>query len=100
MSMKTMELSIVGVRKELLSLPEKLEAGPAVVRVTRRGKPVLAILSWEDFESLTETMEIMSDPETMAQLRQSIQEIKEGKTIPWEEVEAELLADAKSTQEV
>ncbi len=90
MAMKTTELTIVDARRELMSLPETLERGPMAVRVTRRGKPVLAILSWEDFESLMETMEIMSDPETMEQLRKGIQDVKEGRTVPWEEAKKQL----------
>lgn len=39
---------------------------------------------------LTETQEILADPETMAALRRGIQEAKEGKTIPLAQVKAEL----------
>lgn len=35
------------------------------------------------YESTIETLEIMGDEDLMASLRQSIQEMKEGKTIPW-----------------
>jgi len=51
---------------------------------------VLAIMTWDLFESWLETIEIMSDPELMAQLRQSMSEIEEGRTRPWEEVKAEI----------
>lgn len=85
-------LPIVEARKRLTSLPEDLakdrEAG--VVAVTRRGKPVLAVMSWELYEGLLETMEIMSDPELMAQIREGIKDMKDGRTIPWEDVEREL----------
>ncbi len=39
---------------------------------------------------LTETQEILADPETMAALRRGIQEAKEGKSIPLAQVKAEL----------
>lgn len=39
-----------------------------------------------DKESLVETIEIMSDPETMRRLARSMEQFKRGKTIPFEEV--------------
>lgn len=61
-----------------------------VMEITRRGKPVLAVLPWELYEAITETLEVMADKETMEKLRQSIQEMGEGSTIPWEEASKEL----------
>ena len=89
---ETEEITMVAARRELTRLPEKLEARPATVAVTRRGKPVLAIMTWEDYEAILETMEVLSDDEAMDQLRHSIREVKEGKTVPWEEVRARLNA--------
>jgi len=40
--------------------------------------------------ALRETLEILSDQNLMADLRQSIKEMEEGKTIPWEEAKQEL----------
>ncbi|HEX8236769.1 MAG TPA: type II toxin-antitoxin system prevent-host-death family antitoxin [Abditibacteriaceae bacterium] len=80
------ELTIVEARNRLTQLPEELrmkgEAG--AVTVTRRGKPVLTVMSYELYDSIMETLEIMSDPETMALLRQSIEEAKAGHIIPWQ----------------
>ncbi len=85
-------LPMIEARKQLTSLPEQFEReGDAdVVAVTRRGKPVLAVMPWEFYEALTETLEVMSDDTLMESLRQSIGELKAGKTIPWEEAKQEL----------
>lgn len=40
--------------------------------------------------TLTETQEILADPETMVALRRGVQEAKEGKSIPLAQVKAEL----------
>lgn len=82
------ELTMVDARRQLTKLPEKLEARPATIVVTRRGKPVLAIMAWEDYEAIQETLEILNDEEAVEQLRRSVREVKEGKTIPWEEAKA------------
>ncbi|MDP2727102.1 MAG: type II toxin-antitoxin system Phd/YefM family antitoxin [Dehalococcoidia bacterium] len=89
---ETEEITMVNAHRELTKLPEKLEAHPATVAVTRRGKPVLAILTWEDYEAILETLELLSDEESVDQLRRSIREVKEGKTVPWEEAKARLSA--------
>ncbi|MBW3637560.1 MAG: hypothetical protein KY445_14020 [Armatimonadetes bacterium] len=39
---------------------------------------------------LTETQEILADPETMVALRRGLQEAREGKSIPLAQVKAEL----------
>jgi antitoxin YefM len=87
------EIPMAKVRDELTSLPEQLAEKRATVAVTRRGKPVLAVMPWELYESVIETLEIMGDEELIASLRQSIQEVAEGKTIPWEQVKKDLNLD-------
>ena len=90
MTRETKELTTVNARKKLTKLPEELVAEPATVAVTRRGKPVLAIMTWEDYQAILETLEILSNDESVQQLRRSIKEVKEGKTIPWEAAKARL----------
>ena len=77
-------LPIIKARDKLTSLPEELAERPGAVAVTRRGEPVLAILSWELYESIVETLEILGDADLMAQLRQSIDEVASGKVVPWQ----------------
>lgn len=88
----TRTMPIIEARKRLTSLPEQFEKEPhtQAVAITRRGKPVLAVLSWELYESIIETMEILGDEELMAALRQGIREAEEGKGIPWEQAKKEL----------
>jgi antitoxin YefM len=83
-------LPMTQARHELTSLPERLAEEPGAVAVTRRGEPVLAILPWDFYESLLETLEVLSDSDLMVELRQSLKEADRGETIPWEKVKAEL----------
>jgi prevent-host-death family protein len=87
----TTYLPITKVRDELTSLPERLAKGSATLAVTRHGEPVLAILPWELYEALQETLEILADEELMAALRVSIKGADAGKTRSWDEVKAELV---------
>jgi len=88
----TRTMPIIEARNKLTSLPEQFaqEPGTGAVAVTRRGKPVLAVMPWDLYESIMETLEIMGDEQLMAALRQGIKEVCEGKVIPWETVKAEL----------
>ena len=92
MTRETRELTTVDARRELTRLPEKLGASPATVAVTRRGKPVLAIMTWEDYQAIVETLEILDDDKAVTQLRRSIKEVKEGKTVPWADAKARLIS--------
>ena len=80
------DLPITEAREELTSLPDQLSQTHETVTVTRRGKPVLAILAWEEYEALVEMLEVMADEQLMASVRQGIRDIKQGKLISWEEV--------------
>ncbi len=82
--------TISEIQDGITLLPEKFEQEPALVTVTQHGKPVMAILPWELYESVMETLEIMGDAELMAAFRQGVQDIAEGRVRPWEEVKKEL----------
>jgi prevent-host-death family protein len=92
MEFKTMlsNIPISEARNELTSLPEKLTQQGGTLAITRRGKPVLAIMTWEHYEAILETLEIYGDANLMANLRQGIAEIQSGQGIDWEIAKQEL----------
>lgn len=86
-------MSISEVQDKITRLPEQFEDDAEAVIVTRHGKPVMAILPFDDYqslieqiESLTETIEILQDKELMAAFRQGMQELAEGKGRPLDDV--------------
>ena len=85
-------LPIMEARKQLTSLPELLvhNGQVDVAEITRRGKPVLAVIPWELYESITETLEVLGDRDLLPLLRQSIQEMEADQTIPWQDVKRDL----------
>jgi antitoxin YefM len=84
------DIPITEARHEITSLPERLAKSPGAVAVTRRGKPVLAIMPWDFYESIVETLEILGDQDLMAALRQGIKDIETGKTYSLDEIEREI----------
>ena len=85
-------LSIEKAREQLSRLPEQLAetADAQTLKITRHGKPVLAVMSWVFYESLMETLELLKDDRQLAALRCGIEEADRGQTRPWEEFRAEL----------
>ncbi|WP_200874842.1 type II toxin-antitoxin system Phd/YefM family antitoxin [Desulfonatronum thiodismutans] len=55
------------------------------ISVTSHGKEVFAILRWETYESIAETLEILSDPEGYGDLKTGILQARQGKLIDFEE---------------
>jgi hypothetical protein len=47
-------------------------------------------MTWDDYDAILETLEVLSDEKAVKQLRLSVQEVKEGKAIPWEDAKARL----------
>jgi hypothetical protein len=47
-------------------------------------------MTWDLYESIVETLEIMGDAELMASLRDAIEEVAEGETVDWEQAKKEL----------
>ena len=83
-------ISITEARNQLTRLPAELEKTQETIAVTRNGEPKLAIMSWDLYQATVETMEIMSDPELMEQIRRGIKDIEEGRVVPWEEAKKRL----------
>jgi antitoxin YefM len=76
------QLTITEARQALLNLPEELAKAPdKAVSITRRGRPVLALLPWELYESIIETLEVLGDPDTAAALRSSVEDIRKGRLV-------------------
>ncbi len=81
--------SIAEARRALNKLPEHFAEHPdtSAVAVTRRGRPVLAVLPWDHYEALVETLEVLGDEAQTNALRQAIVECDAGGGAPWEAVE-------------
>ena len=84
------EISITEARNSIGKLPKRLAKKKNTLAITRRGKPVLAIMPWDSYESMLETLAVLSDRELMRQIRRSEKEIARGKSIPWSEAKKQL----------
>ena len=83
-------VSLKELRPELPKVIQRIDGRLDRYVITKRGKPVVVMLSVEDYQSLMETLDLLADPEAMAGLRQGEQDIREGKTHSWKEIKASL----------
>jgi len=84
----TKYLTITEARKQLLGLPEELQDEPIVI--TKHGKPVMVTISYEQMESLLETLEILQDENFSSHLAKGIEQAEQGETITWDDAKTQL----------
>lgn len=77
---------IAKAKNALLEIIRQLEKEDSTIAVTKNGVPAAVILSMERFESLLETLDILSDEKTMKSLRKSIRQARAGKWVRYEGV--------------
>jgi PHD/YefM family antitoxin component YafN of YafNO toxin-antitoxin module len=87
--MPTATLDISEARKQLNSLDQRLRDERVIV-VTRHNKKAFAVVDLEYWSAVMETIEILSDPEAMRMLAQSVEDIRAGRLHDHESVEQEL----------
>ncbi len=73
------KISITEARNKFMKLLDQ-SAKDQIFAVTRRNKEVMAVMSWELYEALLETLEVLSDPELMKHLKTAIEDVKAGRT--------------------
>jgi antitoxin YefM len=84
--MNTMPITVA--RQEFLDLPQAIQDEPLFV--TKHGRPVMTLLSVEQFEGMVETIEILSDQVFSKRLKKSVEQSKAGKTVSLAEAAARL----------
>lgn len=83
-------LDITDARKQFNSLDKRLKDAP-VLYVTRHGNQAFAVIDIDYLKTLMETIEVLSDSNTMQMLNDSLEDIKAGRTYDQEDLEDELL---------
>jgi antitoxin YefM len=79
-------ISLKALRPELPTVIKNVDTKLARYIITRRSKPIAVMMSVDDYESILETIEILSDKQAVRRIKQAKKEIKEGKTISLQEL--------------
>ena len=83
-------ISIKDLRPTLPAVLNLVEKRLERFVVTKRGKPVGVILSFDDYEGLLETIDIMKDKDLLKRLKRAEADVKAGRTRSLEEIRRSL----------
>jgi len=86
----THTITLKDLRPDLPKVVDEIDQKWERYIVTKHGKPSVVMLSVEDYESLMETLDILTDPKAMKGLRRGEEDITQGKTEPWPSVKKSL----------
>lgn len=88
---QTMEtLPLADVKARLSELVSQVEKQHDQITVTRNGRPAAVVVSIEEWESLQETLEVLSDPEAVAAIAEAREQVARGEVYTTEDVLADL----------
>lgn len=94
----TRTLSLSEVKTRLPELVRKIGVREDQIVVTRHGKPTAVLLSYDGYERLRETLDVLSDPDMMRQIHKSLAYFaKGGKGRSFEDVFGEPLLLPRSS---
>ena len=89
--MSDLTLPLAEIKKRLSEVVDGVEDRHDRVVLTRNGRPAAVILSPDDLESLEESLEILSNPKAMREIRRAEAEIDRGKALTADELRAKYL---------
>lgn len=87
-NMSTITVSLTQLRPKFPQILDRVSKYFDRYIITRHGKPEAVVLAEEDYESLLETLEILSDKKLMQEIKKSLADLKAGRSIPFEKIKA------------
>jgi antitoxin YefM len=83
-------LSISEARKRIFKIAEEVQKPNNYYTFTENGKPKVVLMSAEEFDSIMEDLEILSDPGLFARIQEAEKEIARGDYVTLNELKQEL----------
>lgn len=87
------QMSISETRKKITSLETEL-SHEDTISVTNHGKKVFALLRWDTYESIAETLELLADTEGFELLRKGIEQMNQNQLLEFDEFKTSLNVQA------
>lgn len=75
-------IALTDLRADLPGIVKKIAKGFNRLVVTVFGKPKVVLISVEELESLEETLDILSEPGALKDIKEGLKEAKAGKGVP------------------
>ncbi|OGW84764.1 MAG: hypothetical protein A2987_06085 [Omnitrophica bacterium RIFCSPLOWO2_01_FULL_45_10] len=86
----TKSVTLKTLRPRLPKIIDDIDSKMDRFIITRRGKPVALMMSIDDYESILETLDILSDTRLMKRIKRSEANVKKGDVRSLDEIEKEL----------
>ncbi|MDL1962888.1 MAG: type II toxin-antitoxin system prevent-host-death family antitoxin [Deltaproteobacteria bacterium] len=74
-------IAVTKAKAKLLDMVRNIDAMDNTIAITKNGIPKAVIMSMEQYEAMRETISIMADEDMMKQMRASIKDMQEKKTL-------------------
>lgn len=91
-------LPLAEVRANLSKFVDEVVRTHERIEVTRKGRRAAVILSADDYDSIVETLAILSDQELMREIRDAEAQAEAGQLYPLEDVTEEMRAAGRLSQ--
>ncbi len=79
-------LPVTKVKRDLLDILKRMEEEESTIAVTRNGEAVGIMMSLARYDSLMETIEVLSDKEVLRSLKKSKEDFKTGRVFSHDDV--------------
>ena len=86
----TKNITLKKLRPNLPKVMNEIDSKMTRFIVTKRGKPAALMMSIEDYESLLETLDILSNTGLRKKIKIAEEEVKKGNIQPLDEIDKEL----------
>lgn len=73
--LESQTVALTNVRENIKSIIDEVVETGSEYTITRHGRPVAVILSYDEYESLVETLNILSDDDTMSAIAEAEAEL-------------------------
>lgn len=83
-------LPISEARKRIFEIAEEVQKPGVYYVLTEKGRPKAVMLSYEEYDSLMENLEILTDPKVFARIKKAEEEFERGEYVSWEEAKRQL----------
>jgi prevent-host-death family protein len=85
-------LPLAQVKARFSEMVDRVEHTHDRITVTRNGRPAAVLISPDELDSLEDTLDLLSDPEAMAQLRESRAAVQAGDFVTSDDLRAKYRA--------
>lgn len=89
-------LSITKARQDLFKIAEQVQKPNNFYTLSVEGEPKVVMMSFDEFDSMMETLEILSDPDIMDNIKKAEEEYENGEYVSWQEMKRELAVTRRS----